>query len=126
MFATQRDCGNTVPYRTQPFRDLPFPRFGLKKTCQRSQKPYRLPNCSKTTSFSVSVFNREPYRLSCSVFSLKSVPFLDFLQKARTGTARFAIKIENGKRFCFCYGSVRAFFHKTENGLVLATVRFAV
>ena len=24
-------------------------------------------------------------------------------------TIRFAIKIENGKRFCFCYGAVRAF-----------------
>ena len=33
----------TVPYRTVPFQDLPFPRFGLKKPRHRSLKPYRFP-----------------------------------------------------------------------------------
>ena len=53
-----------------PMSDLPFPRFGLKKPRHRSQKPYRfpvfiekrLPYRCKKTPFSVSVFNREPYR----------------------------------------------------------------
>ena len=64
------ELNRTVPYRTLPFWDLPFPRFGLKKTRHRSLKPYRfplfrekrLPNRSKKTPFSVSVFYHEPYR----------------------------------------------------------------
>ena len=120
----------TVQYRTLPFRDIPFPRFGLKKPQHRSLKPYRfsffkekrLPNRSKKTPFSVSVFlkilnekKQKPwsanfrcisgYFPSLKILKIKhilavlrqiahrapffrlkarSVPFLDFLQKART------------------------------------------
>ena len=77
----------TVPYRDEPyrplqFRDLPFPRFGLKKPPHSSQKPYRFfiekrsVLYSKKTPFSVSVFNREPYR-----FLTKTV--LSFFVKKR-------------------------------------------
>ena len=68
------------PYRSLPFRDLPFPRFGLKKPRHRSQKPYRfpffkekrLPKRNKKTSFSVSVSVPRQTSVPCSVFSLKS------------------------------------------------------
>ena len=53
------------PYRTEPFRNLPFPRFGLKKPRHLSLKPYlfrffkekRLPYRCKKTPFSVSVWH---------------------------------------------------------------------
>ena len=54
-------------YRTLPFRNLPFPRFGLKKLRHRSQKPYRFPafkekrlsHRNKKIQFADYVFNHE-------------------------------------------------------------------
>ena len=158
----------TVPYPTLPFRDLPFPRFGLKnrgtvaynrtvfrfltKSVYRTvAKKHRFPflflSASRTAPnslpcsvfslksanrtvqsslpFSVRILYREPYRSKKrTVFRLftksanrtepKIINFSVFTIKKTVngpyfGTVRFAIKIENGKRFCFCYGTVRAF-----------------
>ena len=76
--------------------------------------------------FSVRILYREPYRSKKrTVFKFftksadrtesKNVHFSVFTIKITVhepyfGTVRFAIKIENGKSFCFCYGTVRTFF----------------
>ena len=124
----------------------------LKKTpllvsvCNR--KPYH-------TNILVIVFfvkKREPCKahslgyFAANPYILKRVPFLYFLQKARNienihfsvftinktvngpyfGTVRFAIKIENGKRFCFVMLRFALFYPKMGNAFVISTVRFAV
>ena len=97
-----------------------FWQFFESNICRGKSANRTVPN---PVAFSVRILHREPYRT-------KKRAVFRFLQKAQTisyqktsiftcnktgnglylGSVKFAIKIENGKLFCFCNGTLRVFY----------------